>query len=408
MAVSLALADETRLREPALSAEDAVMVSPERLTRFYLANHFLLHNAGRQHVVDVAGVVCGLHSQLPLTPHFSLWNRVSDFRPEMLDRALYREKSLVKTWFMRGTLHIISAKDLPLYHNALKRMWFEHHGRFMENPRWPSAEAREKLLYPKIAEVLAEKPLRRKELSERVHVLLGKKEQRYAGLFSAWGGILKETSYLGLTVYGEPCGKETCFARLDRWLPNINIDCVNEDKAREELLLKYLHCYGPASAQDFACWSGLLTSEAKKAIEERTADLVQVQRQNNKKSLWMLKKDLSILQKLDLEERPPLRLLPKFDSYLLGHKDRTRIIDEVFLKQVFRPVVGEVAATVLINGHIVGTWTHKKTKGKLEIAIKPFRKYDRETVDELGQVAKELGILMSAKETTVLLNAESM
>ena len=404
MAVSLALAHETRLREPALSAEDAVMVSPERLTRFYLANHFLLHKAGKQHIVDVTGAVCGLHSQLPLTPHFSLWNRVSDFRPEMLDRSLYREKSLVKTWFMRGTLHIIPAKDLPTYHNALKRMWFEHHGRFMENPRWPSAEEREKLLYPKIAEALAEKPLSRKELSERVHVLLGKKEQRYSGLFSAWGGILKETSYLGQTVYGEPCGKETCVARLGKWLPNIKIDCVNEDIAREELLLKYLHCYGPASAQDFACWSGLLASEAKKAIEERAADLVQVQRQDNKKELWMLKEDLSLLQKLDLEERPPLRLLPKFDSYLLGHKDRIRIIDEVFRKQVFRPVVGDVAATVLIDGRIAGTWIHKKTKRKMEVAIKPFRKYDREIVDELNQVGKDLGVFMNVGETKMLLN----
>jgi len=143
---------------------NSATVNLEALTRFYLQNHCLADRASKTDIVKVVGKVCGLHSQLPTTPYYSLWNRVKEFEPKMLDHLLYREKSLVKTWFMRGTLHIVPSQDLPLYSNALKRMWFEHHGRSMNKPDWPSRKERESKLYPKIKEALTEKPLSRKEL----------------------------------------------------------------------------------------------------------------------------------------------------------------------------------------------------------------------------------------------------
>lgn len=334
--------------------EDIEAAPIEKLTEYYFLNHFLLQKERKRSVVEVAGALCGLHAQLALTPYFSLWNRVNDFRPEMLDEALYKEKSLVKTWCTRGTLHIIPSEDLPIYHNALKRMWFEHHGRFMQKPDWPSFEERKRLLHQKIVEALAEKPLRRKELSNKAWSLLDARSKPYERLFSAWGGILKETSYLGLTVYAEPCGKEACFSRLDQWLPQIKLDEIDEKEAREKLLLKYLHCYGPASAQDVAYWSGIPTSEVRKIIENTMGRLREIQVENCREKLWIPKEDFKRFTKTDLEKRVQLYLLPKFDPYLLGHKDKTRIIENSFLKRIYRPA-GDIVASVLVNGRIAGT-----------------------------------------------------
>jgi hypothetical protein len=377
-------------------------VNLETLTRFYLQNHCLADRAGKTDIAKVVGKICGLHSQLPTTPYYSLWNRVEGFEPRMLDLLLYRDKSLVKTWFMRGTLHIISSQDLPLYNNALKRMWFEHHGRYMNKPDWPSPKERESKLYPKIKEALAEKPLRRKELCNRVRFLLADEVQPYERLFSAWGGILKETSYLGLTVHAEPCGRESCFARLDEWLPGIDLNGINEKTARQQLLKKYLHGYGPASPQDFACWSGMLTSEARQIIEE-TNDIKQVQFEGSHAELWMLEEDIRTFDRIDLEAEVPPRLLPKYDSYLMGHKNRTRIIQDEMLKKVYRPVVGEVAATVLVNGRIVGTWTSKKTKRALRILVTPLGKLDEKTFGSLKPVANELAQFVGVKEAQMAL-----
>lgn len=226
--------------------------------------------------------------------------------------------------------------------------------------------------------------------------------QPYERLFSAWGGILKETSYLGLTAHAEPCGRESCFARLDKWLPGIDLNGISEKTARQQLLNKYSHGYGPASTQDFACWSGMLTSEARQIIEE-TNDVKQVQFEGSHAELWMLKEDIRTLDRIDLEAEVPPRLLPKYDSYLMGHKNRTRIIQDEMLKKVYRPVVGEVAATVLVNGRIVGTWTSKKTKKTLQILVKPLEKLNEKTFSSLKSVANELAQFVGVKEAQMAL-----
>jgi hypothetical protein len=223
-------------------------VSLERLTRYYLQKQFLLLGSRGRNIEEVVGSICGLHAQAALTPYVSLWNRVEGFTREMLDDALYKRRSLVKTWCMRGTLHVIPSTDLPIYHNALERMWFEHHGRYMRPPDWPSKEERQRLFYPRILRMLADSPLRRNELNEKVLSAFAEAPKSYRRLFSGWGGILKETGFLGLTVHAEPCGNKACFARLDRWLPNIDLDGINEDEARAALLRMYLRGYGPASA----------------------------------------------------------------------------------------------------------------------------------------------------------------
>jgi hypothetical protein len=233
--------------------------------------------------------------------------------------------------------------------------------------------------------------------------LLTDETQPYERLFSAWGGILKETSYLGLTVYGEPCGRESCFARLDEWLPNMNLTTIDEGMARQQLLKKYLSCYGPASPQDFACWSGMLTSEARQIIEENKS-LRQVQLEGSREELWMLKEDFTILEKTDLEAEVPSRLLPKYDSYLMGHKNRSRIIRDEMLQKVYRPVVGEVAATVLINGRIVGTWTSSRTKKALRISVKPLEKFTEKKLSSLRPVANDFAQFLGVEEAQIALS----
>jgi uncharacterized protein YcaQ len=112
----------------------AETVPVEKVTRLYLVKHQLLQKAKKNHIVKVVDNVCGLHAQAAQTPYLSLWNRIEDFEDGLLDKALYRDRTLVKVWCMRGTLHVIPSQDLPIYNKALRRMWFEHHGRFMRAP----------------------------------------------------------------------------------------------------------------------------------------------------------------------------------------------------------------------------------------------------------------------------------
>jgi len=370
----------------------------KRVSRFYCLKHHLLHKAKKNDIEKVVSDVCGLHAQVPLTPYISSWNRVEGFEHRMLDKALYKHKTLVKTWCMRGTLHVIPSNDLPIYNKALKKMWFEQHGHLKERPDWLSIEEIENMLYPKILEALSDNPLKRKELTKKVCSLIRDKSKPYEKLFSAWGGILKETCYEGLTVHAQPCGVESCFARLDKWLPNLNLDMLDEEEAKEKLLLKYLNGYGPASIQDFAYWSGLMISDARKTLENVASELEEVKIENVEEQFWMQKKDYKTFMEVDLEEKPPTHLLPKFDSFVLGHKDRTRIIQKEFMKQVYRPIIGDVAATILVNDNIVGTWRHKKTKNHITVTISPFQKLEKENLKEIRSVAEDFSRFMGVSQ----------
>jgi len=378
-------------------------VSLEKLNRFYLMRHHLLSKAGKDKLEKLISDICGLHSQFPMTPLLSLWNRVEGFKKNLLDEALYIKKSLVRVWCMRGTLHIIPSDELPIYHQALKRMWFEHHGRYMRGPDWPPLDIRKGIIYPKILEALKEGPLTRTELNTKISAVLEPDLQRYERLFSAWGGILKEMCYLGLIVYAEP-NRKTRFARLDHWLPHISLEEITEKEARIKLLLKYLHGYGPASVQDFAYWSGITISESRKVFTETKQTLKEIKVEGVKNQLWLLKDDLDRLEGMDVSEKPLIHLLPKFDPLLLGHKDKSRTLKSKHLKQVFRPA-GDVVATVFVDGYIKGIWNYKKTKKKLTVNVSPFEKLEKDDLEKIHKEAEALGEFMKVSQVKLLVTS---
>jgi len=268
----------------------------------------------------------------------------------------------------------------------------------MQAPDYPPKEERKKLIYPKIVQALTEKPLKRKELNAKVQALLKDDSKPYQRLFSGWGGILKETAYEGLTVHAEPCEREACFARVDKWLPNIRLDKVNEEEAQERLLIKYLDAYGPATAQDFCLWSGLIAGDTRKAIENVKDSLLEEVKIEGATGLFLLlKQDLKLLDSISLDEKALPCFLPKFDSYVLGHKDRTRIIDDEHKKHVFRKA-GDVAATLLLDGKITGTWTHKRAKNSVVMTITPFRRLDKYELQEVEEKAQQLSQFMGAAQ----------
>jgi hypothetical protein len=377
---------------------DHEKVSMDKVRRLYFIKHHLFKKANRKDFVRVVSDVCGLHAQAARSPYLALWSRVEGFEDQLLDKALFEDKSLVKTWVMRGTLHIIPSEELPFYNRSLRRMWFEHHGRFMKAPEWPSLERRRTQIYPRILQALTQKPLRRKDLGDKVRFLLKDDSLPYERLFSGWGGILKETAYEGLTVHAEPCERESCIAKLSQWLPRIELGSVSEEEAQKRLLINYLRGYGPATQQDFSLWSGMMAGDAKRAIENASSMTEQIEVEGAKGRFWILKGDVKASASIDSDEPAPARLLPKFDSILLGHKDRTRIIKEQHKKLVFKPKVGDIAATVLINGQIAGTWRHTRKKHALAVSVKPFGRIAQDDMAEVKQQASELSQYMGAEE----------
>lgn len=317
---------------------------------FTLSRHHLLERAPRDQALDVVDDILGLNAQGALNVQLSLWNRVSDLDTAFIPRALHVERSLVKTWVMRNTVHVIPAKRFPLFRRALERslMMEWNRGRVRSGAK-ASATSWDRL-YPRVLDVLEGGPLTIRGMQEALGWT--GKEQRI--LLSR---LVREMSLRGLLCHAEASGPwhHTTgyrFARVDRWLPGVELGSVSEDEALRSLALSYLRAYGPASVGDFAYWTGMRARDANPVFESISESLSEVAVVGQRGRLLILEEDASAL--LDSAEgEVPARLLPQFDALIMGHKDKTRFIDLEARSRIFLPRA-DVAATMLVDGRVQG------------------------------------------------------
>jgi uncharacterized protein YcaQ len=357
------------------------MPSPSwpNVTYFRAIRHHLDCRAPLKSLVTVVGDVCGVQAQLMSAAQIALWARVQGLRREDVERALWKERTLVKTWAMRGAVHLLPAKDLPVYVGALKR-------RVREERRWMArygvGPQEADTMIEAIIDALAPGPLTRQELTERVIDRLGSKARRWVQ--HSWGGVVKQACLQGLACFGPNQGQEITFVRRDYWLPDQG-DLRAED-AEDELLRHYLHGYGPAALQDFASWAGMTIREASPIRKRLGGDLVEMAIGDS--LALILRQDLAAVQSIKAKDRF-VRLLPSFDPYMLGHRDKRHLVDEADYKRVYRKA-GWLSPVVLFAGRVMGVWSHERRGKGLHINVEPFIKMTTAIRDGIGAEATDL------------------
>lgn len=343
-------------------------ISRAQIVAFRLSRHHLDHRAPLKSLVEVVSDVCGVQAQLMAAAEQALWARVESLTREKITEALWTERSLVKTWCMRGASHLLVAVDLPIYvggllHRGLRRerQWISKYG---------ISEAEMEAMVEAIVEALDDAVLTRKELARHVVALIGAKTKRWVE--HSWGGIVKQASLQGLVVFGPSHGQEITFVRRDKWLPHVKNRPIEE--AENMLLQRYLHGYGPASLADFAAWASMTVGDAI-PIRERVGDEIVEVKVEDKTGL-VLRGDLAALQKAAFDNHDSVRLLPSFDCFMLGHRDKSHLVDEAYYKRVYRKA-GWLSPVVLINGRAEGVWAYKKKGKNLQVTIEPFHKFSQ-------------------------------
>lgn len=341
-----------------------------------LERHHLTDRAKCGSLVDVARRVCGLHAQMLSATDLQLWSRIRDHRREDLARALWEDRTLVKTWLMRGTLHAVPAEDVPLYVGALDNRgeyanaWLRAFG--------TTTKQMERLIAA-IGEALDGECLTKAELIAAAEPKVGKSLAKR--LSSGWGEFLKPASRRGVLCFGPSRGQNVTFVRSDQWIGGWREFERNE--ARTELLRRFLSSYAPASRDDFGRWFGALRV-MREPWEALADELVEVEPKR-----FALAADV-----VRLSARPKgVNLLGGFDPYVLfPHNDRP--VPGEHRDRVYR-TAGWISQVIVVRGRVVGVWTHKRKGAKLEIALEPFAPLSATTaraVDrELESVAAFLG-----------------
>lgn len=356
--------------------------------------HHLDHRAKSTDLVTVVHDVCGVQAQLISAAYASLWARVEGLTTQAIDTAVHKRRSLVKTWAMRGTVHILAGRDLPIILHGLARYGLRSHNQWLTrkgldaNTRISVVRAIERDLQPG--------PRTRTELGTAVRRAVGRWAAQYVE--HAWGGVIKDACFQGVACFGEPRGQNATFVSLPKWLPGLEHSPVTNEAAEDELFLTYLGSYGPATITDFAYWTGMAVSDAR-TILPRVSGRVEEVLVDAVPHLMLRGMDGPSQSGTDT-----VRLLPNFDTYLLGHKNRSHLVPSAAYKFVFRKA-GWISAVVVCGGRVIGTWTHQRRGKLLDVSVHLFEQPTRSVRSVLDVEATRFANFVGADHAHVKVEA---
>lgn len=387
----------------------ATSVSWQQVNAFRLDRHHLVERAPSTELISVVGEMGGAQAQLLSAAQLSVGARVRDLGVEDLDGAIWKQRTLTKAWCMRRTLYLLPARDVAVFVRGSARR-AEKEVRWALNHGVPSRVLEE--LLATLLEAL-ERPLTQSELAASVARSLGLATRFQQG--GGWGSrrlvpwlvvekqampvgyLLHLAGARGVICSGPVRGTEATYVRADAWVPRWRD--VSAGLAERELLHRYLRAFGPATAGDFAAWTSMRLIDAREIWSREESNLAPVDVAGW--PAWLLRRDLSVLEGSRIE-RPTVRLLPYFDSFLLGHGDRRHLVESRHHRRVYR-AQGWVAPVLLVNGRVAGVWSHVVKRGSLRVQVTPFGRIPRSISNQIREEGRELGRFLGCPgvDTTV-------
>jgi hypothetical protein len=280
----------------------------------------------------------------------ALWSiglRMPDATAAQVEQAV-ADRSIVRTWPLRGTLHFVAAADVRWLLNLLAPRTIAssaHRLRWLELDDATLARSR----------TIVTKALRGPGSLTRsqLYDVLGRARIAPTGQRGIY--ILWRLSLEGLLCQTARAGTQQSFALLDEWIPTSRT--MARDDALAELADRYFRSHGPATVHDFSWWSGLTVADAKVAIEMLSSEFA---RETIDGSVY--------ITPLDQPTAPAgLHLLPGFDEFLLGYKDRSAALDPIDARKVVPGNNGMFMPTIVAAGRVAGIWK------SATISATPFR-----------------------------------
>ena len=348
-----------------------------------ISRHRLVERTGPDELVAVAARTCGLHAQVMSSAELTLWARIDGLRPGALADALWEQRSLVKLWAMRGTLHLLPASELGTWLAALgtydhyrKGAWLRGFG--------VTSEGLDQLVEA-IGEALDGEPLTRTELGAEVARITRSPEmaERIEG---SWGSFLKPASFQGRLCFGPSAGQKVRFTAPDAWLPGGAAPNADPDEALREITRRYLGAFAPATREDLARWWSVSPARAKAMLVALGDEAVEVDVDGSPG--WML--ETHAAEAARTKPANVARLLPGFDQWVIGaSRSAPALLDPKHKARVYRNQ-GWISPVLLVNGRMEGVWRHERQGASLLVEIEPFRRTPKWVHTQAEAEAKRL------------------
>lgn len=338
------------------------------LNRATLARQSLLERADTTALAAVEQLV-GVQAQEARPPFLGLWSRIADFQADELHTLLHK-RAVVRATFLRGTLHVLSAKDYVAFRAVLQPV-------LTDAMRALGARAKGLVLddvLPAAAQLFGERP---RDFNELRDALL----QRFPDVHER---ALGYATRMNLPLVMVPTTDRWAFPSVAAftlagdWLS----EPLSADDTPDELVRRYLAGFGPATAADVQTWSGL---KGIKAVLARLRPELVTLRDTQGRELF----DLPDAPRPDGDVPAPARFLPEFDNLVLSHADRTRVIADEHRGHVVTKNL-RVRASVLHDGFACGIWDVERKKTGVTLRVTPFHTLSRAAVAELTEEGEAL------------------
>lgn len=355
---------------------------------FRLQRHFLEKRAAPGSLLTVVSRTCGLQAQVMSLAELGAWARIDGMDSGAIRAALWSERTLVKTWAMRWTLHLLTTADYPVYLAAFHAFAHFRNARWLQSYGITTDDMNALLDAYRVT--LTDDGLTREQLADAVARQTGRPHLREK-LLGGWGTLLKPGAYQGHLAFGPSLGQNVTFVSPRRWLGDyLELD-MND--ARLETARRYLSAYGPATPDDFATWWGMGRTDARKLFRALGDELMPVSVEGW--DAWGLRTDADALQAA--KPSTVVRLLPGFDPYTIGlRREREAALAAERKGRVFSQQ-GWTSPVVLVGGYVVGVWKYQVKQARLSITVEPFEPLSRAIRDGIEQEAARLGVYFNAE-----------
>ncbi|WP_246356943.1 winged helix DNA-binding domain-containing protein [Pyxidicoccus fallax] len=370
------------VRTPRAGSRPARVLTQRDLNRALLERQWLLRRVKRT-VPEALEHLVGLQAQSPNPPYFGLWTRLVGFRQEELSTLLL-DRQVVRITLMRGTIHLVTADDArrlrPRVQPLLERFMLTHatYGRNIAGLDRDALVAEGRALMEEEPRTLAELGAL---LAERWP---GRDAKSLAQTLGAFAPLVQVPPRGVWGVGGQP----RC-TTLESWLGRP----LDTSLTLEDLVLRYLAAFGPASVMDVQTWSGLTRLGQ---VVEGLRPRLRTFRDEQGRELF----DLPDAPRPDADTPAPVRFLPEFDNILLSHDDRGRVISEEDRKRIATRN-GMVPGGLLVDGFFRGTWKLRRGRSTTTLVIEPYKRLsapERAAVEEEGQRLLDFAAAAKARD----------
>ncbi|MFJ4976170.1 winged helix DNA-binding domain-containing protein [Streptomyces coeruleorubidus] len=359
-------------------------------------------------VAEVVGAMMGAHAQVLSAAEVSVGVRTSTLTRADVRAALWDERSLIKTYGPRGTVHLLPARELPLWSAALTAI-----------PSGPSpfppdvrlSEEQAAQVVAAIGEALEDTCLTLDELTEEIVARTGpwagdRVMPAFQDLWPRWRQVLHLAGWAGTLCFGPNRGRKATYTRP----PVAGVAGGGTDGASGTdgalgaggalgaFVRRYLGAYGPATPQHFAKWLAAPTGWAGTVFRELAVAGAIEEVDFEGTRAWVAAGDT------EFPDGPPrgVRLLPYFDAYVIAAQPRERLFPGAAYERALAGGQAGNYPVLLVDGVVAGVWHQRRQGRRTTVTVEPLVRLTARQERELGEQVERVGEVLEARAELVV------